>query len=467
MKIKLLIFLIIVTCFTTESYAQLGNNNMYLLKNVNDHPGTGSPYSAVWGYKAPNGREYALLSAFSGTAFIDVTDSANITEKDFQPGPGSNWREMKTYSHYAYIVTDVTGGVGVQIVDLQYLPDSVHFVRNWTFPGLSDVHTISQSGPYLYLNGGDATPNGGIAVVDITDPVNPVKRGIWDNKYVHDCRIVENRIFACNINSSDGGTVTVIDAWDKDNLVTLGSWANAPNPGPHNCAVTDNRKYCLVTDEINGNPRLLKIWNIQNLSNVTQVATWQPTAIATSIVHNVEVYGNYAVIAHYTAGVRVVNITNPATPTEVAWYDTYPSNNGFTYDGCWGVYMLPSGKIIASDRQTGLYVLKTNTPLTGITGNGTTAPAGFKLAQNYPNPFNPVTKISFSISKNSPVTLEVFDINGKLAAVVVNDRRDAGSYEVQFDASKYGLTSGIYFYKLTASSIEGTYSETKKMMLVK
>jgi hypothetical protein len=111
---------------------------------------------------------------------------------------------------------------------------------------------------------------------------------------------------------------------------------------------------------------LLKIkgLNISNLSNVTFVTSWQPTGITNTIVHNVEIYGNYALIAHYNAGVRLVNISNPAVPAEVAWYDTYPSGNSNNYNGCWGVFMLPSGKIIASDRQTGLYVLRTSVPLT-------------------------------------------------------------------------------------------------------
>lgn len=459
---KLYIVVIMLFMFSSAGYSQLGNQNMYLLSNLNEHQGAGL-YAAIWGYVAPDGREYALLGANNGTAFIDITDSTNIHEVDFQPGPSSDWREMKVYSHYAYIVTDVTTGVGVQIVDLQYLPDSVHFVKNWSFPGGLNIHTISQEGNFIYLNGGNS-PGGGITIVDISNPLFPVQRGSWSEKYVHDCRVVENRIFACNIYSNDGGTISVIDVWNKDNPVTIGSWANDPNPGPHNCAITPDRKYCLVTDEINGNPRLLKIWNIQNLSNVVQVATWQPTGITTSIVHNVEVYGKFAIAAHYTAGVRVININNPAAPTEEAWYDTYPSNNNFTYNGCWGVYMFPSGKIAASDRQTGLYVLKTTFPLiTGVQGSPGEVPSEYKLSQNYPNPFNPSTKINFSIPKSSSVSLKVFDVSGKEVATVVNDRRDAGSYEVAFDAGLYGLTSGVYFYRLTTND----FSQTKRMVIVK
>src|SRR5690349_4472939 len=122
MKIKLFTILFILAAFLSqEGYSQLANSNMYLLKNDNRHApvnGTNAYYSALWGYKAPNGREYALLGCDSGTAFVDITDSANIHEVDFQPGLISDWREMKTYSHYAYIVSEATNS-RLQIVDLQ------------------------------------------------------------------------------------------------------------------------------------------------------------------------------------------------------------------------------------------------------------------------------------------------------------------------------------------------------------
>ena len=83
------------------------------------------------------------------------------------------------------------------------------------------------------------------------------------------------------------------------------------------------------------------------------------------------------------------------------------------------------------------------------------------LEQNYPNPFNPTTKISYSIPKQSYVTLKVIDVLGREVSVLVNKEQSTGNYEVEFDASH--LTSGIYFYKIQA----GDYVETKKMVLMK
>ncbi len=85
----------------------------------------------------------------------------------------------------------------------------------------------------------------------------------------------------------------------------------------------------------------------------------------------------------------------------------------------------------------------------------------FYLAQNYPNPFNPITKIEFQVPKNDFVALRVYDILGNEAAVLVNDYKTTGKYEVDFNASN--LVSGIYFYKLTA----GNFSETRKMVLLR
>ena len=90
----------------------------------------------------------------------------------------------------------------------------------------------------------------------------------------------------------------------------------------------------------------------------------------------------------------------------------------------------------------------------------------FKLNQNYPNPFNPTTQLSYQLPKSGFVNLTVYNIIGQEIATLVNKQQSTGSYEVKFDAS--GLTSGIYFYKLHASTASGTsFVESKKMLLIK
>src|SRR5690606_29825610 len=88
-------------------------------------------------------------------------------------------------------------------------------------------------------------------------------------------------------------------------------------------------------------------------------------------------------------------------------------------------------------------------------------PLSFSLDQNYPNPFNPSTSIKYQVSSISKFSLKVYDILGNDVVTLVNEIQPAGIYDVNFNASS--LPSGVYFYKLQASS----FSETKKMLLMK
>ena len=90
-----------------------------------------------------------------------------------------------------------------------------------------------------------------------------------------------------------------------------------------------------------------------------------------------------------------------------------------------------------------------------------TGPKEFKLEQNYPNPFNPTTRIRYQVSSLSEVSLKVYGILGSEAATLVNEQKEAGYYEVNWDASN--LASGVYIYRLQA----GSFISTKKMMLLR
>lgn len=89
------------------------------------------------------------------------------------------------------------------------------------------------------------------------------------------------------------------------------------------------------------------------------------------------------------------------------------------------------------------------------------APADFKLYNNYPNPFNPVTTFRFDIPANSEVVLQVYDVNGKMVKELVNQKMNAGSYHVDWNAAEN--SSGIYFCTFKA----GTYTATQKIVLIK
>jgi len=93
--------------------------------------------------------------------------------------------------------------------------------------------------------------------------------------------------------------------------------------------------------------------------------------------------------------------------------------------------------------------------------SGHPRPAGFSLAQNYPNPFNPFTTITYELPESSLVRMTIFDLLGREVQTLVDERKSAGSYEVKFDGA--GLSSGVYFYRLTAND----YVSTKKFLLLR
>ncbi len=109
------------------------------------------------------------------------------------------------------------------------------------------------------------------------------------------------------------------------------------------------------------------------------------------------------------------------------------------------------------------------TPVTRGTTNGAgtfvqsnrSVATGYTLEQNYPNPFNPSTSIRYNLAVSGSVQIAVFDLLGKEIAMLVNGQESAGEHVVRFNAGHHA--SGMYFYRLTA----GTYSEMKKMVLIK
>ena len=108
---------------------------------------------------------------------------------------------------------------------------------------------------------------------------------------------------------------------------------------------------------------------------------------------------------------------------------------------------------------SGIY--RTTEPVTDIGENIQHQPISYYLSQNYPNPFNPTTTIQFQIANSSLVNLEIYDVLGRKVKELLNEEKPAGSYNVEFNAE--GLASGIYFYRLRASS----FTSTKKMILLR
>ncbi|HEX5001221.1 MAG TPA: choice-of-anchor B family protein [Bacteroidia bacterium] len=300
------------------------------------------------------GNEYALVGYEYGLSIVDVTDPANPIEKFVVTGPTSIWREVKTWSTYAYVTTE-GGNTGLQIVDLSDLPNSVNS-KYWNGTGaingqLQTIHALHIDAGYVYLFGSNLFA-GAAVIADLADPWNPVYVGHTTGTYIHDGYVRNDTLWAGHIYQ---GYFGVWDVTNKANPVLLAQ-QSTPNTFTHNTWLNDAGTVLMTTDETTGS--FLTSYDITDLANIRELDRFQTTPGSGSIVHNTHVLNDYAITSWYKDGVSIVDISHPDNLIEVAHYDTYPQGSGDGFYGCWGVDpFLPSGNIIASDINNGLYVL--------------------------------------------------------------------------------------------------------------
>jgi choice-of-anchor B domain-containing protein len=337
----------LVAHLASASFAQ-GSRTVTLLGRFNPYSG----YAHVGGYVDKEGGEYALIGTRNGTSIVDVTDPTNPVEVAFISGPASAWREIQTYSTYAYVVTE--GGGGVQIIDLSNLPNSASLANVYRAT-VNNAHTLSidRDNGIAYVNGATQTPSdsrGGMNILDLSDPANPARLGVYNTRYVHDSYVRNNIAYTAEINNRQFAIVDVSDPRSPRVLAQK----TYPGAFTHNVSLTDDGQYLLTTDETVNPGGRMRVWDISNLGNIVQVGDYSTHPQAT--IHNVHVLGDFAFAAYYAEGLRVIDITDPTLPVEAGYYDTHPEwVTGFR--GAWGCYpYLPSGNILISDIETGLWI---------------------------------------------------------------------------------------------------------------
>jgi len=341
-------FLLCLSAFLALSSSIALSQSVTLLGYLNPYPG--QKYADIWGYAA-DGREYAIMGVTGGTSFIDVTNPGSPVEIIKIPGPNSfyEWRDIKIHSHYAYIVTEGSGtGAGMQIVDLSGLPTTATLVNTYTAT-FTTAHNIYIDNGFAYVVG--ANNGSGVDILDLSDPVNPVQVGYYgSNGYVHDIYVWNDTAYI-----SSEGEYAVADFSNKSNPTHISSSANLPGIYAHSGWLTEDKRYFIACEEFN--VRDLTVWDLSDRTNWDlKVPQWQSSS--SSPIHNVFVRGNYAHISYYEDGYMVLDISDPENPQIAGQYDTDPTPSTGNYKGAWGCYpYLPSGNILVSDMQTGLYVL--------------------------------------------------------------------------------------------------------------
>ena len=348
MKIQLYFYLVL--------FVNLGINAQPEL-NLLGHVTYPDEMSDVWGYVDGSGREYALGLTQTGVSIVDVNDPTNPTELFFQSGPFTSWRDAKTWGNYAYVTNESSGGL--LILDLGNLPAS--YSANVWMGGDYQGNTIdftSSHNIFIDENGigyvvGANYSVGGVIMIDLAaNPIDPPIVGLWQSRYVHDVFVREEVMWTADIYA---GLVSIVDIADKANPNVLNT-IPTPDSFAHNTWLSDDSQYLFVTEEVSG--AAISVYDVSNVLDVQMVDEFFSSTNSQVIPHNTFVKGNYIYNAHYRDGVTVADISDPTNVIEVANYDTSPAYASNGFNGCWGVYpYLPSGNILASDMENGLFVL--------------------------------------------------------------------------------------------------------------
>lgn len=291
-------------------------------------------------------REFAVVGLIQDAAvFVDITDPFDPIELGRISGTPSTWRDIKYWNRHVYIGTEANDGIKVISVDDPDNPMLVNVITD-----MSSSHNIYvDSDGYLYVVG---AAEHDIWIYELTDhPENPILVGTWDGEYLHDVDVFNDKLYGAGIYS---GQFYIIDVTNKTNPTTiLSHFTGLEGVSTHDCAVTYDEQFLITADETSGGH--VKIWDISDYGNINLLSEYM--TFPDHSIHNVYVRPetNLLIMSYYVDGTRVLDISNPSDPMLVGYFDT--SDLSGLYDGNWGTYAyLPSGYIISSDRQNGLFV---------------------------------------------------------------------------------------------------------------
>ncbi|MFM2207934.1 MAG: hypothetical protein RL213_1909 [Bacteroidota bacterium] len=442
--------LLLILLQVTAAFGQYASQDIALMSRFDDPAVTAEPvygirYQGCWGWTDPSdGREYGIIGSTAGTYIVEVTDPYQPVVRDYVAGLSQDriWHEYKTYHNYLYIISD-GGGNTLQIADLSYLPDSVHVVY--------DSNVIFDSGHTLYVDSNllyvasvskPTVPRSSMNVYSLANPVYPQLLRRLDTDYpainnVHDMYVHNDTVFAsCGY---DGLHIFKFNR-ATGHFQQLGSLTTYPDAGyNHSSFASRDHSVLYMCDEV-PDGMAVKVIDITDLSSPTVVDTFATNGLATP--HNPYVIGDELYIAYYQDGVQAYDISQPQTPVPDGYFDTHYQNPTGTYpspayQGCWGVYTdLPSGHLLASDTQLGLFVLDIST----LTASGESDPVKDVLTV-YPNPASDAVSVRLPFAQ-SPGRLDLTDPMGRS---VLSMTTSDGQSSQRINTS--ALPEGIYFLR--------------------
>ncbi len=419
-KIYLLVVLAILATFGVAQ----DNYNVELLSNVplaDNEDG-----NDIWGFVDRNGVEYAVMGTTFGTSIYSLEDPRNPIQRARIRGAKSIWRDIKTYRDRIYVVAD-QGDDGLLVIDMSRAPETItheYYQPQVDIGGrrsaLVRAHNlfIDEFGRMIIT--GSNVYSGTPLVFDLARSLDRAPFvGASAQRYAHDVYAYDNLLFTSDIYE---GVLTTHDLTDPASIRRLGSAKTSSN-FTHNAWATLDNASVFTTDERDGSS--VDAFDVSDPTEIKLVDKFRPNEIGNSrsVPHNTHVLGNHLATSWYKDGVILTDATRPNNMVEVGRYDTRPQASGGGFEGCWGAYpFLPSGTLLASDIQAGLFVFKPTYARAGyLEGLVTDAANGLSLGD---------VKVEFV---GDPTISERSNLAGEYAT----GHATPGAYRVRFSKNGY------------------------------
>ena len=395
--------------------------------------------SDVWGWTDASGEDYAIMGTLYGIHVVRASDQKVI---DSVAGPENMdyyyHRDIKTYRNYAYVTNEMTGtNEGLMIVDLKYLPDSVHFVKSYPtlFSITSHNLSIDTANAFAYVLTGSYD---GVRMLYLGDPENPVDSGMVSVPEIHD-------VFARNdtlwIAEGNNASFSVWDVSDKTNPTLITRIYPASAGYAHNIWPTEDGKKFITTEETGY--VTVKFWDMTNPGSVTLEAEYLAPC---SLAHNVHVKGPFCYVSHYESGITILDISDFSNPIEVAAYDTYTQRDSAAFYGCWGAFPFSKNQYVyASDLEGYLTILHFDE----VVGTDVPGKSAISLL-TYPNPVTDFVyiRIGEDLGWNGDEIISLRDMQGRLLGNWSASELEDQPNRLKIDLDQLGMSRGVYLLNI-------------------
>lgn len=431
MNKSILLLTAIILASATQAQVSM---NVDLLDHWHDtlvpNNGFGATFNEVWGF-VQDGDEYAVIASTLGAHIFSISPDDELEELTMVPGAFQGavvHRDYHDYNGYLYAVCQ-QGQSSLQVIDLHDLPNSAPIVFDDTLVTIAHNVFIDTAVAKMYIAG---PPGHAMSVYTLADPTSPEFIMNFDEvDYVHDLFARNDTVY---VNAAGQG-LFVYDFSETENPQLLGSLTSYPDQGYcHSGWLSSDGNTYVFADETQA--MRMKVCNTSDLSDIEVQGLFNSDQDSGTVPHNLMLKEQFVYVSHYNDGLQIFDISDPNNPVKAGYYDTWLGSDDTHFKGAWGIYaFLPSGRLLISDRQSGLYLFNFNAPV------GVEEHSKLGNLSLYPNPNNGAFTVS-GMAVDGKVQLELFDVSGKL--VLGESRRLSNTMNIEAS----DLNKGLYLLRI-------------------